>query len=142
VVADAAIDWVMTDREGRPARFPEEFESFVARVGATFTPNKIPAATPSGVVVETAIRRADIDPLGHVNHAAWLEIVEEGVSSVAPAHLEAPRRRIRIEYLAVTSERAARTHILAMDGGERLRVDVTDTHGIPLVRAELTSETR
>jgi len=142
VVADAAIDWVMTDREGRPARFPEEFESFVARVGATFTPNKIPAATPSGVVVETAIRRADIDPLGHVNHAAWLEIVEEGVASVAPAHLEAPRRRIRIEYLAVTSERAARTHILAMDGGERLRVDVTDTHGIPLVRAELTSETR
>ena len=138
VVTDAAIDWVMTDKEGRPTRFPEEFESFVTRVGAAFTPNKIPAAAPSGAVVEIPIRRADIDPLGHVNHAAWLEIIEEGVDQVAPTHLEAPRRRIRMEYLAITTERAAHAHILAVDGDEHLRVDVTDAHGSPLVRAELT----
>jgi len=138
VIADAAIDWVMTDQEGRPARFPEEFEGFVARVGATFAPNKIPAAAPSGVVVETAIRRADIDPLGHVNHAAWLEIIEEGVAHIAPAHLEASRRQIRMEYLAVTTDRTARVHVLAVAGDDQLRVDVTDAQGSPLVRAELT----
>jgi acyl-CoA thioesterase FadM len=138
VVADAAIDWVMTDQEGRPARFPAEFESFVTRVGATFVPNKIPAAAPAGLVVETAIRRADIDPLGHVNHAAWLEIIEEGVAHIAPAHLEAPRRQIRMEYLAVTTDQTARVHILAVAGDDQLRVDVTDAQGAPLVRAELT----
>jgi acyl-CoA thioesterase FadM len=138
VVADAAIDWVMTDLQGRPARFPEEFESFVARVGATFAPNKIPAAAPSGVTVETPIRRADIDPLGHVNHAAWLEIIEEAVAQIAPAHLAASRRQIRLEYLAVTTERTARTHIRTVAGDDHLRVDVTDAEGSPLVRGELT----
>ena len=46
VIADAAIDWVMTDQDGRPVRFPQEFERFVQRVDATFAPNKIPAAAP------------------------------------------------------------------------------------------------
>jgi acyl-CoA thioesterase FadM len=138
VVADAAIDWVMTDQEGRPARFPEEFESFVTRVGATFAPNKIPAAAPSGVAVDVSIRRADIDPLGHVNHAAWLEIIEEAIAQVVPTHLEAPRRQILMEYLAVTTDRTARIHILAVAGDNQLRVDVTDAQGSPLVRAELT----
>jgi acyl-CoA thioesterase FadM len=138
VVADAAIDWVMTDQEGRLARFPEEFESFVTRVGATFAPNKIPAAAPSGVAVDVSIRRADIDPLGHVNHAAWLEIIEEAIAQLVPTHLEAPRRQIRMEYLAVTTDRTARIHILAVAGDNQLRVDVTDAQGSPLVRAELT----
>jgi acyl-CoA thioesterase FadM len=139
VIADAAIDWVMTDQDGRPVRFPQEFESFVERVSATFTPNKIPAAAPSGVAVDVSIRRADIDPLGHVNHAAWLEIIEEAIAQVAPMHLEAPRRQIRMEYLTVTSDRTARVHILSGADGDQLRVDVTDTLGSPVLRAEMTA---
>jgi acyl-CoA thioesterase FadM len=138
VVADAAIDWVMTDQDGRPVRFPQEFERFVQQVNATFVPNKIPVAAPSGAGIEIAIRRADIDPLGHVNHAAWLEIIEEAVAQVAPTHLEAPRRRIRMEYLAVTADRTARVHILGDAGDDQLRVDVTDTIGSPILRAELS----
>lgn len=139
VVADAAIDWVMTDREGRPTRFPEEFEGFVTRVNATFAPIKIPAAAPTGVATEVAIRRADIDPLGHVNHAAWLEIVEEAIAKVAPSHLEATRRQIRLEYLSVTSDRTVRVNILAVQGDAQLRVDVTDGQGTVLLRGELTA---
>lgn len=138
VVADAAIDWVMTDQDGRPVRFPKEFESFVQQVNATFTPNKISASAPSGVTVDVSIRRADIDPLGHVNHAAWLEIIEEAISQIAPAHLEAQRRQIRMEYLAVTSDHIARVHILASAGDDQLRVDVTDTLGSSVLRAEMT----
>jgi acyl-CoA thioesterase FadM len=138
VIADAAIDWVMTDQDGRPVRFPQEFESFVQRVNATFAPNKIPAAAPSGVAVDVSIRRADIDPLGHVNHAAWLEIIEEAIAQVAPTHLEALRRQIRMEYLAVTTDRTARVHILAGTDDDQLRVDVTDTLGSSVLRAEMT----
>ena len=92
VIADAAIDWVMTDTEGRPSRFPAEFEAFVQRVGATFLPIKIPAALPEGTstrTVEIPLRTSDIDPLGHVNHAAWLEVIEEALNSVAPEQLAA-----------------------------------------------------
>jgi acyl-CoA thioesterase FadM len=138
VIADAAIDWVMTDQVGRPARFPQEFESFVQRVNATFAPIKIPAGAPSGVAVDVSIRRADIDPLGHVNHAAWLEIIEEAVAQIAPHHLAAPRRQIRVEYLAVTTDRTARVHIRVGGGEDQLRVDVTDTLGSPVLRAEMS----
>jgi acyl-CoA thioesterase FadM len=144
VIADAAIDWVMTDRDGRPSRFPKEFESFVDRVGATFLPIKIPAmrtATPSsGQTVVIPLRTSDIDPLGHVNHAAWLEVVEEALTKISPEQLTAERRRVRLEYLAVTEGERAEVHISreSESGGtpnsSEIRIDVHDEHGVPLVR--------
>jgi len=137
VIADAAIDWVMTDAEGRPSRFPAEFEAFVERVGATFLPIKIPATPPDGVVthtVEIPLRTSDIDPLGHVNHAAWLEIVEEALAAAAPEQLAATRRRIRLEYLAVTEGTRAIVQISQEQGGPDIRVDVRDEHGVALLR--------
>lgn len=141
VIADAAIDWVMTDAEGRPSRFPAEFEAFVERVGATFLPIKIPATPPDGVVthtVEIPLRTSDIDPLGHVNHAAWLEIVEEALAAAAPEQLAATRRRIRLEYLAVTEGTRAVVQISQEQGGPDLRVDVRDEHGVALLRGLFT----
>jgi hypothetical protein len=73
-----------------------------------------------------------------VNHAAWLEIIEEAIAQVAPTHLEALRRHIRMEYLAVTTDRTARVHILAGADDDQLRVDVTDTLGNPVLRAEMS----
>ena len=141
VIADAAIDWVMTDAEGRPSRFPAEFEAFVERVGATFLPIKIPATPPDGVVthtVEIPLRTSDIDPLGHVNHAAWLEIAEEALAAAAPAQLAATRRRIRLEYFAVTEGTRAIVQISQEQGGPDLRVDVRDEHGVALLRGLFT----
>ena len=141
VIADAAIDWVMTDAEGRPSRFPAEFEAFVERVGATFLPIKIPATPPDGVVthtVEIPLRTSDIDPLGHVNHAAWLEIAEEALAAAAPAQLAATRRRIRLEYLAVTEGTRAIVQISQEQGSPDIRVDVRDEHGVALLRGLFT----
>ena len=137
VIADAAIDWVMTDAKGRPSRFPTEFEAFVNRVGATFLPIKIPAAPPEGTsthTVEIPLRTSDIDPLGHVNHAAWLEIVEEALHAIAPEQVVAARRRIRLEYLAVTEGTRALVQISQGSGDPDLRIDVRDEHGVPLLR--------
>jgi len=142
VIADAAIDWVMTDAEGRPSRFPAEFEAFVERVGATFLPIKIPAIPPDGVSTHSAeitLRTSDIDPLGHVNHAAWLEIVEEALAAAAPEQLAAARRRIRLEYLAVTEGTLALVQISQEEGSPDLRVDVRDEHGVSLLRALFTA---
>ena len=142
VIADAAIDWVMTDAEGRPSRFPAEFEAFVERVGATFLPMKIPAIPPDGAItrtVEIPLRTSDIDPLGHVNHAAWLEIVEEALAAAAPEQLAAARRRIRLEYLAVTEGTRALVQISQQSENADLRVDVRDEHGVSLLRALFTA---
>jgi acyl-ACP thioesterase len=142
VVADAAIDWVMTDADGRPSRFPAEFEAFVERVGATFLPIKIPASPPeeaSGNTIEVPLRTSDIDPLGHVNHAAWLEIIEEALAIAAPEQLAAGRRRIRLEYLAVTEGTRAMVQISQEQGSSDVRVDVRDEHSVPLVRGLFTA---
>ena len=136
VIADATIDWVMTDLSGRPVRFPAEFEPFVQEVGATFTPEKIPAepeGDTGGVVVTVPLRVADFDPLGHVNNAAWLEIAEEALAAVAPAQLDAPRRRIRLEYLGLATGTAVRCTVRAAIGAAR--VDIHDEGGSALVRA-------
>ena len=141
VIADAAIDWVMTDAEGRPSRFPAEFEAFVQRVSATFLPIKIPATPHEGTstrTVEIPLRTSDIDPLGHVNHAAWVEIVEEALAAAAPVQLAAARRRIRLEYLAVTAGTRALVQISQDSEDSDLRVDVRDEHGVPLLRGLFT----
>jgi len=136
VIADATIDWVMTDQNGRPVRFPTEFDPFVKEVGATFTPEKIPAEptgdTP-GVSITVPLRVADFDPLGHVNNAAWLEIAEEALSAVAPAQLNAPQRRIRLEYLGLTTDDTVVCLVRATESGTR--IDIHDEKGAPLVRA-------
>ena len=142
VIADAAIDWVMTDAEGRPSRFPAEFEAFVQRVGATFFPMKIPATPPEGTVtrtVEIPLRTSDIDPLGHVNHAAWLEVIEEALATTVPEQLTAARRRIRLEYLAVTEGTRALVQVSQETENSDLRVDVRDEHGVPLLRGLFTA---
>lgn len=136
VIADATIDWVMTDASGRPVRFPTEFESFVAEVGASFTPEKIPAAATDdlpAVTVTVPLRVADIDPLGHVNNAAWLEIAEEALNAVAPTQISAPRRRIRLEYLALANDPTVRCVVRASENAAR--IDIYDERETPLVRA-------
>ena len=84
------------------------------------------------------LRASDIDPLGHVNHAAWLEIAEEALAAVAPEQLTAARRRIRLEYLAVTEGTRALVQISQQEGSRDLRVDVRDEHGVPLLRGLFT----
>jgi hypothetical protein len=43
-----------------------------------------------------------------------------------------------MEYLAVTTDRTVRVHILANTDDDQLRVDVTDTLGSSVLRAEMT----
>jgi len=136
VIADATIDWVMTDQNGRPVRFPAEFEPFVKEVGATFAPEKIPAEPADeavGTTVTVPLRVADIDPLGHVNNAAWLEIAEEALHRVAPEQLGAPRRRIRLEYLGLAT--GDTVHCTVYVAEFSARIDIHDEGGSALVRA-------
>ena len=134
VVADALIDWVMVDRAGRPTRFPKEFEPFVASVGATFLPIKPPilSASSSTTTIDVAIRQADIDPLGHVNNAAWLEIADEALVTGAPEQLVAATRRIQLEYLAVARKGSVRVEL--NPAGAAQGISVTDLNGALLLR--------
>lgn len=107
-VAWLHTDWVVTDARGLPARVPQDFPARFAVAPASFEPGRVPLPeTPPGAQgCELAVRPQDLDPMGHVNNAAYLDYLEEtllsaeaaGAAGAAEALREFPRR-LRVEYL-------------------------------------------
>jgi hypothetical protein len=99
VVARAAVDWALVRADGRPARIPDEVLALADDVGG-FEPTKValPDRAPDHAL-PIALRRIDADPMGHVNNAAYLDLLEETLARLEPpGSLTAPAR-LRLEYL-------------------------------------------
>jgi acyl-ACP thioesterase len=99
-------DWVMTDtRRGLPGRIPEAFPAAFAVPAGGFEPGRVPLppAPVSAVEHRSVVRPQDLDPMGHVNNAAYVDYLEEGLASAgaaAQAAVSGTPRRLRLEYLA------------------------------------------
>jgi acyl-CoA thioester hydrolase len=125
LAARIVTDWVLLDEVGRLVRIPEEFGlSFtnpvlsgeILRVqlpesGAASLPEAASHPRQDSANVRElrfAVRPQDIDPMGHVNNATYLDWVEESLTTDGPptaaqgeAHeLAMAPRRSRLEYLA------------------------------------------
>ena len=97
-IASVESDWVLLNSAGRPKRIPEE----VARLlgpSRSYRPLKVDLSEPPEAtgVARVRVRAADTDPLGHLNNAAYLDIVDEAVARSAPER--ADTRSYRVEYL-------------------------------------------
>jgi acyl-CoA thioesterase FadM len=94
--ADAAIDWALLGPGGRPMSVPKAISEAFAP-GASFAPLRVvPGDPPTDAAVMTLdVRDADVDPMGHLNNAAYLDLVDAGlVGWELPAS-----RTYRLEYL-------------------------------------------
>ena len=138
-------DWVMTDTaRGLPGRIPQEFPAAFSVPPGSFDPIKValPGTPPDAVVLDTAVRPQDIDPMGHVNNAAYLDYLEEALLAAGPeaaALTDALPRRIRLEYVAAAmpgAELDAATWAIAAGRAWRL----ADADGRELARATVTLE--
>jgi acyl-CoA thioesterase FadM len=94
-------DWVILDDRGRPVRIPAEFGLDFA--SPEVRDDILRAAAPSGDgsgSMSIAVRPQDLDPVGHVNNAAYLDWLEEALlaAGLAGAAREVPRTAT-IEYL-------------------------------------------
>jgi acyl-CoA thioesterase FadM len=100
----AHTDWVMTDTRGMPGRVPPEFPGAFAVAPGPFEPGRVPLPpTPRDAVVHvTRVRPQDVDPMGHVNNAAYLDYLEEALLAAGEDGIaaigEIPRR-VRLEYV-------------------------------------------
>jgi len=103
LAARVATDWVILDTRGRPVRIPSDF-------GLTFTSPELrgdvlrvglPDIAPE-VSLRIRVRPHDLDVVGHVNNAVYLDWLEEALlargGGVAP--LDALPRTARLEYVA------------------------------------------
>jgi acyl-ACP thioesterase len=104
----------MTDHRGMPGRVPPEFPAAFAEVPGTFEPIRIPLPpTPDDAArVLIRVRPQDIDPMGHVNNAAYMDYLEEALLAAGEGAAEvmgATPRRARIEYLQAAAPGAILT---------------------------------
>jgi acyl-CoA thioesterase FadM len=104
VAASAQTDWVIIDSRGMPVRVPADFPAAFGAHPGSFEPGRVALPpTPAGANEHrVAVRPQDVDPVGHMNNAAYLDYLEEALLAAgdpAVAAVAALPRRIQIEYL-------------------------------------------
>lgn len=99
VVATADVDWALVRADGHPARIPDEVVALAPDAGG-FEPTRVAIPDgPAALAVPVPVRRMDADPMGHVNNAAYLDLLDETVARLEPPVILGAPARLRLEYL-------------------------------------------
>jgi acyl-CoA thioesterase FadM len=129
-VAFALTDWVLLDARGRPASVPDGIAQRFTDGVPSFTPARVdlPPTPASAAVMAATVSFADIDPMAHMNNAAYLDLLDQGVV----ARLGTPRG-YRVEYLRPAGPGAElRGSLWPLDG--RWAYRLSDADGTELLR--------
>jgi acyl-ACP thioesterase len=126
LAARIVTDWVIVDARGRLVRIPLDFGlSFTnPELAGEIVRVALPTDAGHGSEIRFAVRPHDLDPMDHVNNAAYLDWVEEGllaadlgvaedevdgrgrgVGAGSAGRVAALPRRARLEYLASAAPR-------------------------------------
>ena len=111
LVATVLTDWVMTTTAGAPTRVPDAFPISFGVALDNFEPIKVdPGTPPAGTPERTfEVRLHELDPMGHVNNATYLDWLDEAIQALAPDAIEAVPRRYRLEYKSAAAPAARLT---------------------------------
>ena len=140
LVATVDTDWLLTGPGLVPVRIPPDFEGAFPAVPATFEPARVPLpSTPTGAHLRTFhVRRSEVDPLAHVNNAAYVDYLEESLAEAgAVAALAARPRRYVLEYQQAAEPGAALRGATWRDA-DGWSYRLTDEAGADLLRARFS----
>lgn len=102
LAARVATDWVLVDARNRVVRIPPEFGvAFLSpEVGGEIV--RVSAADgPAAHTCGLAVRPRDLDPLGHVNNAVYVDWLDEAQDAAGWTSLDGSAgATLRLEYLA------------------------------------------
>jgi acyl-ACP thioesterase len=139
-VANVETDWLLTGPGLAPVRIPKDFEAGFPFVPSTFVPARVPLppTPPDAYHRPFHVRRSEIDPMAHVNNAAYVDYLEESLAETGAVDvLHVRPRRYVLEY-----QQAAEPGALLIgaawrdDGGWAYRL--TDEAGTDLLRARFS----
>lgn len=140
MVAVALVDWVLLDVHGRILRIPPDFDMAfpnpelsedILRVARTAPPD-------DAASLDLRVRPQDLDPMGHVNNAVYLDWIEEAIAAAGDeSQLGMIPRNVAIEY-AASAEPGDQVRALAWRDGDAWSVRLVRlSDGIDLVRSVL-----
>jgi acyl-CoA thioesterase FadM len=98
LLAEVITDWVLLTTEGRPTGVPAEIMQAFTAQDTAFAPNhvRLPPTPPEARQHETDIHGHQIDPMGHVNNAGYVDIVDEVLWA---AGVGVPAAEYQLEYI-------------------------------------------
>jgi len=135
LAASVVTDWVLLTAAGRPAKVPEHFaRSFSPEAG--FTRDRVVLPDPSGPVtaLSTRVRPLDVDPMRHMNNAAYLDMVDDGIARLPEGQGLAMPDCYRIGYVWAALPGTA-IHIDCWPVSERqIACRISDAGGIELTK--------
>lgn len=129
------VDWAMTTTLGVPTRIPDAFGlAFDLAPGSTLKPIRVRPTPPTGSSTGAedphpgmAVRRHELDPMGHVNNAVYLDWAEEAVA-VAGGPVDGLPRRWRLEFQGAAGPASRiRTRAWPTDDGWSCLIDDATT---------------
>ena len=129
-VATVITDWVMTTTAGLPTRVPDAFPISFGVTLDSFEPIRVRvAAAPAGAERRSfQVRLHELDPMGHVNNAVYLDWLDEAVGALDPLATRAIPRRYRLEYRAAAAP-GSRMSGTAWPSGQGWSYQVEDEAG-------------
>lgn len=136
LVAEVDTDWVLLRDDGRPSAVPAEIARRFSP-GTGFTREKIVLPAPDGDVSRftTHVRPTDVDPLKHMNNAAYLDMVDDGMVRLLDGRRVSSEANYRIGYVAPALLGTA-VDIASWRVNERLvATRITDAGGTELAKA-------
>jgi acyl-CoA thioesterase FadM len=122
VAAHLMVDWALTTTAGVPTRIPAIFATVFTMPETTFAPIRVRAAPPddgSTSTVELIVRPHELDPMGHVNNAVYLDWAEEAIRATGAdgiAAVDSVPRRWRLEYLGAAAPGSRARAVVWSDG--------------------------
>jgi acyl-ACP thioesterase len=135
--ASITTDWVILDDRGRLVRIPEDFGLSFSNPELAGGIIRVDQADPPPEASRLAVRVRphDLDPMGHVNNAVYVDWIEE---ALAAAGLEwattSLPRRCRLEYRA-SGALADQVVVRTWTTGEAWQVRIGRADGVEFVRA-------
>ena len=143
LAAVTMVDWVLLDERGRILRIPPDFGVVFPNPELEGEILRVPLAPspPDATVIGLRVRPQDLDPMGHVNNAVYLDWIEEAVAAAgAPEAIVAVPRTVAIEYAASAEPGDALTATAWRDDGSwNVRLARVDD-SVEIVRARLGRE--
>lgn len=103
LTAVALTDWVLLNARGTPTRVPGPIAEMFPVTGTGFAPLRLelPAVARDARERRFRVRRSELDPMAHVNNAAYLDFLDEQFLAGAPGERSMPLPRLyRGEFIA------------------------------------------